>query len=211
MRPVRPSTAHVLAGTARGLDTHLVKMGQDAQLGAHLRDGLPELPDPLVLLLLLCCRHAPLALSQENQRSDSGRRGTRAGVDVGGGAISGPSPRGSDTRGQGPAAGKSPCCCTTGEKPGSPLRDHGVHTCVQVCVSGAGRSESKERGGLLLENKASQHKTHRRVLCASWTPDHTHVLREARRQQKAAPQAPRTGPPRAGASGLMVASWVTAS
>lgn len=136
-------------------------MGQDAQLGAHLRDGLPELPDPLVLLLLLCCRHAPLALSQENQRSDSGRRCTRAGVDVGGGAISGPSPRGSDTCGQGPAAGKSPCCCTTGEKPGRPLRDHGVHTCVQVCVSGAGRSESKDRGGLLLENKASQHETHR--------------------------------------------------
>ena len=179
-----------LVGTARGLDTHLVKMGQDAQLGAHLWDGLLELPDPLVLLLLLCCRHAPLALSQENQRSDSGRRCTRAGVDVGGGAISGPSPCGSDTRGQGPAARKSPCCCTMGERPGHPLRDHGVHTCVQVCVSGAGRSESKERGGLLLENKTSKHATHRRVLCVSWTPDHTHGCFGKLGDSRKAPRAP---------------------
>lgn len=39
----------------------------------------PELPDPLALLLLLSAApSAPLALSQENQRSDSERAKTTA-------------------------------------------------------------------------------------------------------------------------------------
>lgn len=49
-------------------DTHLVEMCQDAQLGAHFRDGFLELLHPPLLLLFLGSAHSPLALQgQEGQ------------------------------------------------------------------------------------------------------------------------------------------------
>lgn len=64
--------------------------------------------------------------------------------------VSGPSPHGSDALGHGRVAGKSPCCCTVGKRPGACSEAEvctGVHRCV--CVGGEW-SESKEQGGLLL-------------------------------------------------------------
>lgn len=185
-------------------------MGQNAQLGAHLRDGLAELLDPLALLLLLCCRHAPLALSQENQRSDSERRHTRAGVDVGGGAVSGLSPRGSDARGQGHAAGKSPCCYTMGESPGRPLQDRGMHTCAQVCASGGGGQRAKRGVGSCWKTRLPNTRhTEGSCMCPRHLTTSTGAAGSWERAENSSP-GPRTGP-HVQASGLTAASWVTAS
>lgn len=69
--------------------------------------------------------------------------------------------------------------------------------CTGACVGGWG-SESKERGGLLLENKTSKHETHRRVLYVSQTPDHIRgccrKLGESRKQLSGPPhRAPCAG------------------
>lgn len=66
-----------------------------------------------------------------------------------------------------------------------------------MCVGGWG-SESKEKGGFLLENKTSKHETHRRILYVSETPDHIHgccrKLGESRKQLSGPPhKAPSAG------------------
>lgn len=72
-----------------------------------------------------------------------------------------------------------------------------AHVCPGMCVGGWG-SESKEKGGFLLENKTSKHETHRRILYVSETPDHIHgccrKLGESRKQLSGPPhKAPSAG------------------
>lgn len=58
--------------------------------------------------------------------------------------VSGPAPRGSDTRGHGRTAGKSPCCCTMGERPGRPLE---AVMCTGVCAGGRWGQRAKSGVG----------------------------------------------------------------
>ena len=80
-------------------------------------------------------------------------------------------------RGHGCTAGKSPCCCTVGERPGHPLE---AMMCTGVCVGGEVGSESKEQGGLLLENKTCKPETHGRILYVSCTRVHSVCVARSR-------------------------------